>query len=83
MATKTAKKRPATLKDLHTHELAMEEQTQLWEVSKFQALCSLQDEILLFRINSNFEKKVKGLMLRRKMISEMLLPASWTRILET
>ncbi len=41
----TASQRPATLKDFRTQELALERQTQLWELSKFVSLGTHQEEI--------------------------------------
>ncbi len=41
----TASQRPATLKDFRTQELALERQTQLWEVSKFEPIGIHQEEI--------------------------------------
>jgi hypothetical protein len=36
LVIETASQRPATLKDFRTQELALERQTQLWELSKFE-----------------------------------------------
>ncbi len=41
LVIETAGQRPATLKDLRTQELALDMQTQLLELSKFQSICSL------------------------------------------
>jgi hypothetical protein len=41
----TAGQRPATLKDFCTQELALERQTQLWELSKFEPIGTHQEEI--------------------------------------
>ncbi len=41
----TASQRPATLKDFGTQELALERQTQLWELSKFEPISTRQEEI--------------------------------------
>ncbi len=41
----TAGQRPATLKDFRTQELALERQTQLWEVSKCGSIGTHQEEI--------------------------------------
>ncbi len=41
----TASQRPATLKDFRTQELAIEMQTRLLELSKFQHIDSLQEKI--------------------------------------
>ncbi len=41
----TAGQRPATLKDFRTQELALERQTQLWELSKFEPIGIRQEEI--------------------------------------
>ena len=38
-------KGPATLKDFQTQELALERQTQLWELSKFEPIGTHQEEI--------------------------------------
>ena len=40
-----AGQRPATLKDFRTQELALERQTQLWELSKFEPIGTRQEEI--------------------------------------
>ncbi len=45
LVTESASQRPATLKDFRTQELAIEMQTRLWELSKFQPIGSLQEEI--------------------------------------
>jgi hypothetical protein len=37
--------RPVTLKDFRTQELALERQTQLWELSKFEPIGTRQEEI--------------------------------------
>ncbi len=37
--------RPATLKDFRTQELALERQTRLWELSKFEPIGTRQEEI--------------------------------------
>jgi hypothetical protein len=39
------RRRPATLKDFRTQKLALERQTQLWELSKFELIGSYQEEI--------------------------------------
>jgi hypothetical protein len=41
----TASQQPATLKDFRTQELALERQTQLWELSKFEPIGTRQEEI--------------------------------------
>ncbi len=41
----TASQRPATLKDFRTQELALERQTQLWELRKFEPIGTRQEEI--------------------------------------
>ena len=41
----TASQRPATLKNLRTQELALERQTQLWELSKFEPIGTRQEAI--------------------------------------
>ncbi len=38
LVIETASQRPATLKDFRTQELALERQTQLWELSKFEPI---------------------------------------------
>ncbi len=43
--TASASQRPATLKDFRTQELALERQTQLWELSKFEPIGTHQEEI--------------------------------------
>ena len=45
LVIETAGQRPATLKDFHTQELALERQTQLWELSKFEPIGIHQEEI--------------------------------------
>ncbi len=41
----TAGERPATPKDFRTQELALERQTQLWELSKFEPIGIHQEEM--------------------------------------
>ncbi len=43
--TATSSQPPATLKDFQTQELALERQTQLWELSKFEPIGTHQEEI--------------------------------------
>jgi hypothetical protein len=45
LVIETASQRPATLKDFRTRELALEMQSQLWELSKFEPLGTYQEEI--------------------------------------
>ncbi len=45
LVTETASQRPATLKDFRTQELEIEMQTRFWELSNFQPIGSLQEEI--------------------------------------
>jgi hypothetical protein len=45
LVIETAIQRPATLKDFRTPELALERQTQLWELSKFEPFGTHQEEI--------------------------------------
>jgi hypothetical protein len=45
LVIETASQRPATPKDFRTQELALERQTQLWEVSKFEPIGIHQEEI--------------------------------------
>ncbi len=45
LVIETASHRPATLKDFQTQELALERQTRLWELSKFEQIGSRQEEI--------------------------------------
>jgi hypothetical protein len=45
LVTEAASQRPVTLMDFWTQELAIEMQTRLWELSKFQPIGSLQEEI--------------------------------------
>jgi hypothetical protein len=45
LVIETASHRPATLKDFRTQELALERQTQLWELSKFEPIGTRQEEI--------------------------------------
>ncbi len=44
LVIETAGQQSATLKDLQTHELALDMQTRLLELSKFQSIGSLQEE---------------------------------------
>ncbi len=46
LVSKTAKQQHATLKDSRTQERVIDAQTRLLELSRFQALGSLQDEIV-------------------------------------
>ena len=43
LVIETASYRPATLKDFRTQELALERQTRLWELSKFEPIGSRQE----------------------------------------
>ncbi len=45
LVIETAGQRPATLKDFRTQELALEWQTRLWELSKFEPIGTHQEEI--------------------------------------
>jgi hypothetical protein len=45
LVIETASHRPATLNDFWTHELALERQTRLWELSKFEPISTRQEEI--------------------------------------
>ncbi len=45
LVIETASQRPATLKDFRTQEFALERQTQLWELSKFEPIGTRQVEI--------------------------------------
>ncbi len=45
LVIETAGQRPATLKDFRTQELALERQTRLWELSKFEPIGTHQEEI--------------------------------------
>ena len=45
LVIETASQRPATPKDFRTQELALERQTQLWELSKFEPIGTRQEEI--------------------------------------
>jgi hypothetical protein len=45
LVIETAGQRPATLKDFRTQELALDMQTRLWELSKFQPIGTHQEEI--------------------------------------
>ncbi len=42
LVIETSSQRPATLKDFRTQELALERQTQLWELSKFEQISTRQ-----------------------------------------
>jgi hypothetical protein len=44
LVIETAGQRPATLKDFRTQELALERQTQLWELSRFELIGTHQEE---------------------------------------
>jgi hypothetical protein len=45
LVIETAGQRPGTLKDFRTQELALERQTQLWELSKFEPIGTHQEKI--------------------------------------
>jgi hypothetical protein len=45
LVIETADQRPATLKDLRTQELALDMQTRLWELTKFQPIGTHQEDI--------------------------------------
>ncbi len=45
LVIETAGQRPATLTDFRTQQLALERQTQLWELSKFEPIGTHQEEI--------------------------------------
>ncbi len=45
LVIETASQRPATLKYFRTQELALERQTQQWELSKFDSIGTRQEEI--------------------------------------
>jgi hypothetical protein len=45
LVIEAACQRPATLKDFRTQELALERQTQLWELSKFEPIGTHREEI--------------------------------------
>ncbi len=45
LVIETASQRPATLMDFRTQELALERQTQLWELSKFEPVGTRQEEV--------------------------------------
>jgi hypothetical protein len=45
LVIETASQRPETLKDFRTQELALERQTQQWELSKFEPIGTHQEEI--------------------------------------
>ncbi len=45
LVIETASKRPATLNDFRTQELALERQTQLWVLSKLELIGTHQEEI--------------------------------------
>ncbi len=45
LVIETASQRPATLKDFRTQKLALERQTQLWELSKFELIDTHHEEI--------------------------------------
>jgi hypothetical protein len=45
LVIETACQRPAKLKDFRTQGLALEMQTQLWELSKFEPIGTHQEEI--------------------------------------
>ena len=56
----TASQRPATLKDFRTQELALERQTRLWELSKFEPIGTHQEEIAKSFAASKFEREAPG-----------------------
>ncbi len=56
LVTETASQRPATLKDFRTQKLALETKTQLWELSKFEPIGTIQEEI----IKTKFVRKGLG-----------------------
>jgi hypothetical protein len=58
LVTESASQRPATLKYFRTQELAIEMQTRLWELSKFQPIGSLQEKIA--RKNCRFQIRDEG-----------------------
>ena len=60
LVIETASHRPATLKDFRTQELALERQTQLWELSKFEPNGIHQEEITKKFAASKFERKDLG-----------------------
>ena len=45
LVIENASHRPVTLKDFQTQELALERQTQLWELNKFEPIGTRQEEI--------------------------------------
>jgi hypothetical protein len=45
LVIETAGQRPATLKDFRAQALALERQTQLWELRKFEPIGTHQDKI--------------------------------------
>jgi hypothetical protein len=45
LVIETASQRPATLKDFRTQELALQRQTELWELSEFEPIGTRQEEI--------------------------------------
>ncbi len=45
LVIETASQRPETLKDFRTHERALESQTQLWELRKFEPIGTRQQVI--------------------------------------
>ncbi len=45
LVIEAASQRPETLKDFRTQELALERQTQLWELSEFEPISTHQEEI--------------------------------------
>ena len=45
LVIETASQRPGTLNDFRTQEIALERQTRIWELSKFEPIGSRQEEI--------------------------------------
>jgi hypothetical protein len=56
LVIETAGQRPAAIKDFRTQEFALERQTRLWELSKFQPISTHQEESQRSFATSKFEK---------------------------
>ncbi len=79
LVTESASQRPATLKDFRAQELAIEMQTRLWELSEFQPIGSLQEEIT--RKYCHFPIRDKGARLNSAM--QNAIGNALTQLLDT
>jgi hypothetical protein len=83
LVIEAAGQRPATLKDFRTQELAIEIRTLLLELSKFQHIISLQEEIVKKFCCSQIREGGAKLTLLRRMLLDMCLHCYWIQPLET